>query len=546
MNSKTIQSAPLGRVFRLEELPGAVGKWLIIPPERLGVVIYPDQTNRTFAPGKRLVLPAFKRMSGGAAGMKAGYISAQSFPGWLLSGHLLSGDGQLLDVSLSGIFQVIDPPRFFTTVVIPAGTIPGPALNLSSLPLGDALGSLVKQYGADDLARGLPTSRLAAEAQQNLQPHLARFGLQALSLEVLSFRLSSDQAEIAEKVQRLRERLQQVELDQKMAEIENQAQLQDFLRQVEPGLLEQAGLRLVQASDNSKTAEASAGPFPSHPLSLRQWANSEAIGVSAKRPWLIERLFDLADGKDSEDESPGEAVAPRFWWLRRSLWMAFTLLVAYLLTQLVISFSRQYGWDRPWEVLTALWVAAIGILFESLCALILKQERYRQEEWVLRGVTLMDQPTGGKRKRIDALVRQQCSQDLNHARGMLNDWRARVYRSGREDLALKIRRLEGHFEQVAQAVQNMQIGQAPYLTDLKIGSQAWQEYLDYDEHLLVRTMALAEDVRQVIKEDTEGQFDPAILDQIESRLDGFFNRFENRSQALKASLEQQQAYRVSA
>ncbi len=479
--------------------------------------------------------------------MKAGYVPAQPFSGWLLSGHLLSGDGQLLDVSLSGQFQVVDPRRFFETVVIMTGTIAGPVLDLSGLPLSEALGPLVKQYAADDLARGLPTSRLASEALQSLQPHLTRSGLQALSMEVLSFRLSSDKAEIAEKVQMLRERLQQVELDQKMAEIENQAQLQDFIRQVDPGLLEQAGLRLVQTSEISKTSEVSTSPFPSRPLSLRLWANSEAAGAAVRRAWLIERLLDLASGKDREDELPDEATAPRLWWLRRALWMAFTLLVAYLLTQLVLSFSHQYGWDRPWEVLTALWVAAIGILFESLRALILKQERYRQEEWVSQGVTLMDRPTGGKRERIDALVRQQCSQDLNHARSMLYDWRAKVYQSGREDLALKIRRLEGRFEQVSLAVQDMQIGSAPYLSDLKIGSQAWQEYLDYDEHLLVRTMALVEDVRQVVKDDTQTPaISPAVLDQIESRLEGYLNRFENRSQTLKSSLEQQQPYRVTA
>jgi hypothetical protein len=121
--------------------------------------------------------------------------------------------------------------------------------------------------------------------------------------------------------------------------------------------------------------------------------------------------------------------------------------------------------------------------------------------------------------------------------------RARVYRAGDVDLALRIKQLEQKFEAAHVEVQNLGTGQSPYLTDLNIKTSLWEKMLDYDEHLLVRTAALAEDTHVIQQTFGQGQPIAELLNQLEGRLDAFGHRFETRGQALKTGEQDQQKYR---
>ena len=249
---ETNTTTPLARVYRLDEMPGAIGKWLAVPPARIGIVVDDRGRSRSLLPGRRLALSAFQRIRGGGIGLRAGYVPDGLAPFWLPSGALLSGDGELMDASLWGQLRVVDPVRFLVQDVTPVGVVEGPVMDLSRLPLGQpiglALAGLVAEYAAADLVAGLPTDHLLSETRRCLEPVLAASGLSLALLEALSFRRASDRVEIAQKLLALDERLGDIELQRKMAAIEQQVELEDFIRQLDPELVEKAGLRVAAVS----------------------------------------------------------------------------------------------------------------------------------------------------------------------------------------------------------------------------------------------------------------------------------------------------------
>jgi hypothetical protein len=367
--------------------------------------------------------------------------------------------------------------------------------------------------------------------------------LQLIAIQIASFRKAAERAEVAARVLALQERLDNIELSRKMAELETQTQLNDFIHQLDPTLQTTAGLRLASEPAREAAIEAQKETPPrSSPFDLvRSWFAVETRQDNKGRHWRLTSLFDRQPKPEEE-----KTVAPRLlkrWMTQRGMWLLITLSLATLLSLIILWVGRSSSSDLKWDALYIVWIPVLGFLCESVVALFKKREEVAELFWARRGATYLDDLTHNNRKRADRLVRDQCGSDMLHIRDMLNDVRARVYRAGDVDLALRIKQLEQKFEAAHVEVQNLRTGQSPYLTDLNIKTSLWEKMLDYDEHLLVRTAALAEDAHLIQQTFGQGQPIAELLNQLEGRLDAFGHRFETRGQALKTSEQDQQKYR---
>jgi len=260
----------------------------------------------------------------------------------------------------------------------------------------------------------------------------------------------------------------------------------------------------------------------------------QGVRDSAGRHLNLNSLFRK---KEKSAPRPRKRRMPRYWWLGRAMWMLFVVLVAAGLTKVInwLASGAESG-DR-WGFVLAVWTFAVVTLLESIKALYQKREKLSERYWMAEGDVYIDDLTGNNRQRADALVRQQCALDLNTARRHLNDLRARVYRGGDVDLALRIRQLEQKIDDVIRDVNNPNFGSAPYISDLKIGKPIFEKMLDYDEALLERCSALSDKASTLQKRFGKGEFQPEMIDQWEADLDVFLHRFASRSRALKADNE---------
>jgi hypothetical protein len=192
--------------------------------------------------------------------------------------------------------------------------------------------------------------------------------------------------------------------------------------------------------------------------------------------------------------------------------------------------------QRPWtdllELLVGVAAFVIIALLESGKALFEKYEENNLAEWTGTGVTRLDELVGKDRPAADRLVRQQVSRELEHIREILTDTRSRIYRTGQEDFAVKIRKLESKVQTSRDKGLKADFGQPPYVSPtLNISRKAWDTMLDYDEDLLLHAAALtqaAASLQQKIPTLT-----PTDLETLEAKLDAFMAAFAARARTLQ-------------
>ena len=532
----------LARAYTLKDLPGRLRKYLEVSPGRRGITISSNGEIQTFGPGRRRVMSGSERLLSRGAACRAGIIPGGSFTARVKAENLLSGDDELLDASLLCEVEIIDPARFFTRQVLPRQVIRGNSLDLSSESGWELLGALVRRYAAADLVHGAPTERMLPQIRAGLGPLLMDQGLQLGNIQLLTFWRIEDRALAAEKALAFQDRLRDVELEAKMAQIETEAQFDDFVHQLEPDMEEKIGLHPVEIEDTDAAAEGE-GKFISILDSFRTWINFESKKDERGRHFRIDGLFRRL-GKEKEAPAKGRR-RPERWWLPRVIWMGFVIVAAYGVTRLVNWIAGAAESGARWEFYLTIWGFAAIVIFESLRSLFQKREEFEEVHWAEPGATFVDDLVGQDRVQADGLIRNQCDSDLHNTQDMLNNLRSRAYKNGAEELALQIRSLEKKFHRTREDAMNPNIGVPPYVTDLKVSRRMWDDLLDYDEQLLVRASAVSEDVQALQQEYAQGaEITPEKLNQLEGRLDAFLHNFKNRNQALRAPDEQKDQYRL--
>ena len=528
---KQLRALPFARAFHLKELPGWIGKWLIVPPGRLGVVVYADGKGRTLTPGHHRLLTDWQRLRGGGAGLLAGYVTSGEQEARLSAPYLLSGDGELLDLKLVAALEITDPVKYFTEVVIPQREVWTIEVDLSDETSQAALNAVTSQYAADDLRCDRPP-RLAAELLARVNPLLSARGMTVRSIPLKTFSKPADRAAIAEKVQAVTEKCElNPELEAKMQALEDQAQLEDFARQLDPDLGKFVSFQLDKESlgKGITSVKAQIGS------ALRAWLTVETKKGESRRRWRLEGLIRQ---KQEDARTPASLKKvrrpPAYWWLPRSLWMIFVILTGLGLTGLVNWLARAASWDNRVEVLLIIWGFVIGVLLESIKALYEKRERFEETIWMLSGFQHLDNLVGNDRLWADELVREQCQKELKHVRETLQDIRSREYKRGKVELALRLRNeLERNADECAEKVGRLDYGCPPYVTDLHVNRRAWLQMLDTDENLLLYANALSDKVHLLQQKSQAGELTDDMVAELDAEISKFCNNFYGRGRPLQ-------------
>lgn len=530
-NQPSAANLPLGRTFRLEDLPGRISKKLVVPPGRLGVVIYPDGSSRTFPPGEHRLLSAWQRLQGKGIGMTVGYLR----PGEIAAGArlacLLSGDRELLDAHLVCLLEIQDAVRFFSEFVAPRGELRETILELDPQLLQEALGAITTHYAAIDLEQGRVSAPLLAQIRPHLELLLGKQGLSLKEIHPLIFSRAENRAVIAQKTQELAERLQDVELQAKMAAIENQVQLDDFLQQVAPGLQQVAHLNADVAQEAQGKGKGSVADM------LRAWVGLESTSGKEKRPWSLGNLFQKKQAAGKKGTRPEIRRVPVLAWLPRLIWMAFIIVLAFSSSWIAEWIAPQANLPDRLQFHFAVWGIAIPILLESLNALYVKrleQAEQAEHSWMLPGYQQLDNLVGDDRHWADELVREQCARELTHIREMVETMRSMEYKRGNTILALKLRNeVEQNASRCAEKVQQTNYGQPPYVSDLHVSHNAWLHMLDYDEELLLLVHALSEQAKLLQQKAHTAELTEAMITRLNADITQFCNRFFERGRPLQ-------------
>ena len=530
----TENQIPLARHYNLEELPGKKSRQLDVPPGRLGVVITADGALQTYQPGQH-TLAAGGRGSEVAAGMKVGFVPAAGFNARLKAENLLSRDSALLDASLLCAVEIFDLAGFFTQYVVPRGVIHGDVMDLPAQSAWDILAPGVRRNLAVDLLAGRHGDALMADIRPGLEPALNQLGLHLDFFHFISFLRSEDRLIAAEQALALEQRLQDVENRRKITAAKSRQDLTDALSEM--GIHEEQSVTVHPLHDPEPSADALQPTFLS---GLTAWVSDLGNKETRRDHFRLGNLFQRKDkAKTQTTLAPRRGRRyPRYWWRRHVIWMVFVLLLAIGLTKVVNFLAGDADGSNRWEFYFIVWGAVAGILFDSIKKLFQKYDELQHAYWVDPGTTFVDDLVGQDRAQADVLVRDQTHNDLQTAQSALNDLRSRVFAQGEENLALELRALEKEFANAREMVMNPNLGVPPYVTDLKINRKLWDDLLDYDEGLLVRSSALGEDVQSLVQESTRGQIGPDKLNQLRASLDALKHHFANRSQALKISEEQ--------
>ncbi len=521
---------PLGRIFRLKDLPGWLGKRFRVPSDRLGVAIFSNGTVRTFPPGEHRILSALQRLQGKGFGLQVGFIPEKEFIALFKLEYLLSGDRELLDARLVCTIEIAEPVRFFSEIVVPRGEIRNTGVELDPQFLQDALGAVTTHYAASDLAYGRIDERLVAQIQASLGVLLAGQGMHLKEICLLTLSRSENRALVAEKAQMLTERLSDVEVQAKMAGIENQAQLDEFIQQIDPGLQQVAHLGV---STNIKM-ESTGSPKGQLARAVRTWLGIESGQGEKKRSWRLENLFQQRQTAREQASRKKSHRPPSRWWLPRVSWIVFVCIVAYLLIRLVEWNAGNANLADRLSIHLVVWGFVVTVILESIKALYEKSEKIADESWSLHGYQHLDKLVGNDRKWADDIVREQCAREMLHIRDVVSKIREMEYKRGRTELALKLRNeLERNATDCAEKVQQREYGQPPYVTSLRVSQYAWLQMLDIDEDLLLYVHGISDKANLLQQKAHSGELTDEMTAELDADILEFSNRFFERGRPLR-------------
>jgi hypothetical protein len=520
---------PLASLYQFLKQPSKKTRQFDVPPGRIGIVIDKNGAVQTYEPGQH-TLPT--------AGAQVGFIPAGAFNVHLKAENLLSRDSTLVDASLLCAVEIFDRERFFRHYLVPQDRASQDVINLAPEAAWEILAPGIRRRLVGELLAGKHSETLMTEIRPGLEPVLNHLGLHLDFFHFISFLRSEDRFIAAEQALHLAERLQDVENRKKIVQATSRQELDDVLKDLGVDAGQSVALHPlhdpVQTTDASEVDDtASERTFLS---SLLSWAKDLGDKEVDGQHFRITNLFQHKDkAKDQNKPQPRRGRRfPQAWWRPRVIWMLFIFALALGITKIEILFAGDADWSSRWEFYLIVWGIAAGVMLESLKHLYQKWEDLQQVHWVEAGTTFVDDLVGHDRVQADMLVRKQTHADLQTAQNAINDLRSRVYQQGDVDMALKLRALEQEFSRTRELLMNPNRGIPPYVTDLKISRKMWDDLLDYDEGLLVRSSVLGQDVQAFVQEFSQGKIALEKLKLLQASLDALKYHFENRSQALKS------------
>ncbi len=509
-------SLPLAEAFPIHALKGWLSKHLVVPPGRQGIALFRDGRTQFFPSGENRVITDLDRLKGLGAGFWAGYLPSGTFPVMLAVNNLLSGDEQLLDLSLLCSARVSDPARFFTDMVIPRRKVSGKTLLVDEPELFKSFANLVHTYASIDLIQGDLDADLINKALALLSPVLKAQGLTLENIDLVTCWRQEDRLLIDQQVYELEQKKADLKFEQELAQAEAAGKLNEFLKA--------NGVKLnarQKAETQAKADRKSQGQV------MDNWLEGKK---SVDQPGRNFRVHALVDKVPPQQAKVKNKVR---WWIPRTIWIIAVILIGVAMTIAITIFADQMGWKGKGEIYFTIWVFVLGTILESVAALYKNWEKHFKNEFEVGAPITLDQLRIKDRATVDRIVREQCQMELGLQRDILNETRSRIYQAGLVEQALLFRRIEKKIEDYQEKVKEKSFGVAPYLSpDITLSRETWASYMENDELLLIEAGRLTEKAQRLQANFNQVSVNDDVLADYEVSLDGFYKSFAVRERVL--------------
>lgn len=511
----------LARAYPIDEQKGLISKKLIVPPGKIGIAVFRDGRTDLFTSGDNRVITVLDRLTGKGGGFWAGYIPAENFNASVSITNLLSGDDKIHDLNILCDINVEDKKKFFLDVVVPHREIPNQTLVLDLPEIFSSFASLIRNYSSEDLVGGQLDDVLYSKAQTLLALILPSRGIKLERVTLISIWNQEDRLAIEEQLLILDQKMKDLEFDKKLAEVEDKHELDQ--------LLSDNGIQLPE-----RTKIIPLEPGNGNTNRIKNWIR----GLNSDdQPGHNFRLKSLLIKKEAAVAPYMKKPIPKSWWVYQTVWMVTIILSAIGATINLDSLSTKIEWlGQPW-VYAAIWIPAIGVVVKIISNLYKKWEKYFRNEEKHGDVLGLDSIKSNGKAVIDQVVREQIEMELSLQRNVLNELRSRVFRQGKEDLALEIKRLERKLEDFIPMVSDTKIGRPIYLHDgMKLSKKEWDLLMNKEEIVLVKAASLSEEVQSIQALANDVDKIPSRLTEYETRLDVLHNDFMGRERLLNTTI----------
>jgi len=469
------------------DLPGLLGKRLEVRPGQQAVVVRGEEVS---------VWPVNRyRLGGLFGGYPRDVAIVDTHPVTLhpVLGGLLSGDNQLLEADFLVRVRVIDPRQVYQ--ILGAGRDRLSVGELEGQVAAEVrrfLAAAARRYQADDLCTTTTVSqRISADLRSFLTTYLGSLGLEVEQVTHLSFLPAEDALRRAEAMRRLRERLRDTTLRERLKAVRDEKEFWDAIEQLSHEfeirtLFRQEELEEIRASVLAEpAAEEAQGEDEGLDLAqaLEQKVTTQQEQVMSRFNHLLKRLGYIRD--ETCEPSP---IARLERWV--TVLRALGTIIFFGTTLIALLQPDLFQNPRMPEMLTAAIGLVLGILaFVSAFLINRRAKARRAEERVAKAVARLSPE---RRRAAEQLVRAQVEAALEGVESNLQEAWTRAYHSVRQDLASPLRRLARSAGDLREEVQAAAHPASPLLTRPQIAPEALQPLLELDEGLLQQAEELVE------------------------------------------------------
>lgn len=531
------QRSPLAQVRPASELAGVLRKRLAAPPDRAAVVAPPGGPPRVLPPGQtQTVGTLWDRFTGRLGRTVYALLPAGTLHTLLTARRLgdpeaanrfyLSGDGQLLDLTVHAPLRISQPALFFEQLLRPRGRLDQlsfeAALAQQVAPaLGAALASELESRAAGDLAHPAVRAVLAQVASRALAAPLAGWGLELAGAGSVVARPAEATVAVAERVEALQAQLREVAQAAEMDKLTRAAELHEYAQQLEADF---GVTGLAQAAEAETPDRA-----PDDHSGLLAWLQRVTERLVASRV-----AGDLAR-RAPQLPKPATVVEVEPVWLRWMTPLRYIFSLA-MIVLILLSFWRMSP-DHPDYGGTLLRLLLYsGVLVLGLISSIWAEERTRRRllsHQVMGSLALL---SAGDRIQADRILRRQVTTELDAIQDKLKEARFKWFRAGDKEAAADLKEIERRVERQARELGIVDVGLVPYMTRAYITPRQLDAMLNYDDDLLLQSNALGDRGQAILSAAIRQEPAGEVLPDLEAALAEFEHHFKARARYLRTPL----------
>ena len=514
MKENQNESIPLAIALTVQELKGWVRKELFVPNGKRGIVIFRNGKSKIFSSGTHTALNPLQRIKKQGVGLQAGYMPEKELPLFLRINNILTGDDHLVDISLMCQLEILDHRKFFEMGVIPRKYLEGSALILDDEESFRAVYQIINEYALEDLISGSLHDTIRQRISTLLQSILSLQGLQLSNIFLLTIWPVEDRVRIEEKLFEFEQKMNSISLEKKMASIENDAQLQEFMQEF--------GVSIPKSSAFSKISLKPEESSASKSL-FYDWIKNELRDNLPGRNFRIKSIWQKKIKPETDEKTGRIKFFPR---------LVFVILIFLLIISVISLYARIVNNETlspDYRFYIGIGTILVGLIINTIIAYYKKWEADYATDYDDRRTSMLDDLSEKNRKEVDVIVRDQCIAELAEQKRMLNDTRSRVYKNGEEEFALTLRHLENKIDDSIDQIKNKNFGIPPYLNfNRKFTTRIWEEFLEKDEQILIMVSSLTQVVLDIQKQIGQQTIDKGLISGFENQLDHFLQTFGAR------------------